>query len=197
MAASYPAGFDTMSDPSTNLSGPPLHSTMHNQINDVIEAIEAELGINPSGADATVAATLSALPSRYVSLTGGVLLTDTAQTITTAVGTDITWSTEVSDPDGWTAGAIALLTVPAGKGGRYVVTYSGSWSAAPGTTPAINCVINGTISYEVAGIPVFAGFIQNLTFIKTLVAGDTLKFQAFHNAGANRDLLSRLEIAPV
>lgn len=68
MPASYPAGFDTMSDPSANLSGPPLHSTMHNQINDVIEAIEAELGINPSGADATVAATLAALPSRYAAV---------------------------------------------------------------------------------------------------------------------------------
>lgn len=65
MAASYPAGFDTMSDPAANLSGPPLHSTMHNQINDVIEAIEAELGLSPSGADATVAATLAALPTRY------------------------------------------------------------------------------------------------------------------------------------
>lgn len=58
MAASYPTGFDTMSDPAANLSGPPLHSTMHNQINDVIEAIEAELGLNPSGPFATVQARL-------------------------------------------------------------------------------------------------------------------------------------------
>lgn len=71
MAASYPAGFDTMSDNSANLSGPPLHSTMHNQINLVIEAIEAELGLNPSGADATVAATIAALPSRYAPLSQG------------------------------------------------------------------------------------------------------------------------------
>lgn len=80
MAASYPGGFDTMSDPAANLSGPPLHSTMHNQINDVIEAIEAELGLNPSGADATVAATLAALPSRYVAV-------PTAWTAVTFTGT--------------------------------------------------------------------------------------------------------------
>lgn len=56
MAASYPAGFDTLPDPSSNLSGPPLHSTIHNSVNDVVEAIEAELGLNPSGVAATVAA---------------------------------------------------------------------------------------------------------------------------------------------
>lgn len=66
MAASYPGGFDTMSDPSSNLSGPPLHSTMHNQINDVIEAIEAELGLNPSGAFASVAVLLAEVPQGYV-----------------------------------------------------------------------------------------------------------------------------------
>jgi hypothetical protein len=59
MPASYPAGFDTMSDPAANLSGPPLHSTMHNQINDVIEAIEAKLGLNPSGVATTVAAVVA------------------------------------------------------------------------------------------------------------------------------------------
>lgn len=197
MASSYPGGYDAMSDPAANLSGPPLHSTMHNQINDVIEAIEAELGLNPSGADATVAATLAALPSRYVPLAGGVLLTDAAQTVVTATPTDITWGTEVSDPDGWTSGGSATLTVPAGKGGRYIITYSGSWSATPGTTPGINCTINTVISYEVPGPPVFAGYLQNLTFIKTFAAGDTLKFQCYHNAGSDRNITSRLEIAPV
>lgn len=81
MPASYPAGFDTMSDPATNLSGPPLHSTMHNQINDVVEAIEAELGLNPSGADATVAASISllraaAVPGAWTAVLGGIGFTN-------------------------------------------------------------------------------------------------------------------------
>lgn len=71
MAASYPAGFDTMSDPAANLSGPPLHSTMHNQINDVLEAIEAELGLNPSGAAATVAAVTATTAWTAVTFTNG------------------------------------------------------------------------------------------------------------------------------
>lgn len=60
MAASYPTGFDSMSDPGSTLSGAPTHSSMHNQINDVAEAIEVELGLNPSGASATVAARFTA-----------------------------------------------------------------------------------------------------------------------------------------
>lgn len=70
MAASYPAGFDTMSDPGANLSGPPLHSTMHNQINDVLEAIEAELGLTPSGSFSTVAGLIVPTAWTGVTLTG-------------------------------------------------------------------------------------------------------------------------------
>jgi hypothetical protein len=66
MASAYPGGYDALPDPGANLSGPPLHSTQHLAINDAIEAIQVELGLNPSGADATVAATLAALSSRYV-----------------------------------------------------------------------------------------------------------------------------------
>ena len=61
MAASYPTGLDTMSDPGANLSGPPLHATMHTQINDVIEAMQSELGLSPSAGDATVTARLARL----------------------------------------------------------------------------------------------------------------------------------------
>lgn len=68
MPSAYPAGYDTLPDPPANLSGPPLHSTIHNSENDAIEAIQHALGLNPSGADATVAAALAALAGRYVSV---------------------------------------------------------------------------------------------------------------------------------
>lgn len=68
MASSYPAGYDVMLEPGASLSGPPLHDSLHLQITDILAAIEAELGLSPSGTDATVAATLAALPFRYVAL---------------------------------------------------------------------------------------------------------------------------------
>ena len=135
------------------------------------------------------------LISRYAPLAGGVILTDAAQTFTTSVAADVTWGTEVSDPDGWTAGGIALLTVPAGKAGRYLVTYNGKWSAIPGSS-TVACYINGVAEYEftTSGGIVFA---PNLTFMRTLAVGDTIRFTAFQSNGVNRDLVSRLEIAPV
>lgn len=69
MPASFPAGFDVMLEPGGSLSGPPLHDSLHLQITDILAAIEAELGLSPSGTDATVAATLAALPTRYLSST--------------------------------------------------------------------------------------------------------------------------------
>lgn len=103
MAASYPGGFDTMSDPSANLSGPPLHSTMHNQINDVIEAIEAELGLNPSGADATVAATLAALATRYAALEREIAYAE-------ASGAQATFGPAITDITGATVTFTAVST---------------------------------------------------------------------------------------
>lgn len=134
------------------------------------------------------------LDTRYVSLYGGVTLTDAAQTITTSTSTDVTWGTEVSDSDGWTAGGIALVTVPAGKGGRYAVTYSGVWSGSAPNAGAW-CEYSGVVSYAANE----SGLVNVLTlsFVRTMAAGDTLKFRVFHAAGVNRDIVSRLEVVLV
>lgn len=139
----------------------------------------------------------AAFTARYVPLAGGVLLTDAAQSIPTSSVTDITWGTEVSDPDGWTSGGIATLTVPAGKAGRYIVTYSGTWSASP-TSQTIACNINSTPTYEVSpgSLGVGTNFVPTLTFVRTFAVADTIKFTAAQSSGSARDLTSRLEIAP-
>lgn len=90
MAASYPAGYDVMLEPGSSLSGPPLHDSLHLQLSDILAAIEAELGINPSGTDATVAATLAALPTRYDSGVVGFASSVVNQTGTAATPTDLT-----------------------------------------------------------------------------------------------------------
>lgn len=58
MASSYPGAYDTFASPGTNLSSSPTHSSQHQLEGDAIEAIQAELGLNPSGSSATVAARL-------------------------------------------------------------------------------------------------------------------------------------------
>lgn len=149
----------------------------------------------PQTLDPNVLAVDAAFTSRYVPIAGGVLLTDAAQSSATTATTDITWGTEVSDPDGWISGGIATLTVPAGKGGRYSVTFHSISNLSPGSASAC-CYINGTPSY----VNLFAGIfadVVNISFIRTLVAGDTLKFAVYQTSGASRDFTSRLEIAPV
>ena len=74
MASVYPTSLDTFATSRTNATAmTTTHPADHNDANDAINKIEAELGINPSGTQATVVARLDllnpAVPSAYT-LTG-------------------------------------------------------------------------------------------------------------------------------
>ncbi len=63
MASSYPGAFDsfptiTADKLLSDTVGGRAHRAMHNDMGDVIEAMQAELGLNPSGQAATVVARL-------------------------------------------------------------------------------------------------------------------------------------------
>ena len=62
MGTSYPGGQDSFqrANPNDPLNGP-SHAGQHDNAYDAIEAIETELGTNPSGSDATVVARLAAI----------------------------------------------------------------------------------------------------------------------------------------
>ena len=77
MASNYPGSldsFDTIaSDKKTSDSvGGRTHRDMHNDLGDAIESVQTELGTNPSGSDATVAARLSAIEAGTNLATGAV-----------------------------------------------------------------------------------------------------------------------------
>ena len=66
MATSYPSGLDAFTNPTgtdtlDSVSVP--HATQHININDAIEAVQAELGLLPKGAYATVRARLDNVTS--------------------------------------------------------------------------------------------------------------------------------------
>ena len=64
MATVYPGAIDALSNPTAgdNLdTASVLHTTQHTNINDAVEAIETELGINPRGAALSVRARLDAI----------------------------------------------------------------------------------------------------------------------------------------
>ena len=61
MATNYPAGLDSLTNPGAgDALTSPSHSGQHTNINDAVEAVQAELGTDPSGASATVKARLEA-----------------------------------------------------------------------------------------------------------------------------------------
>ena len=64
MATSYPAGIDNFTNPTSTDkldSATVPHSAQHINANDAIEAIQAELGINPKGASESVGARLTSI----------------------------------------------------------------------------------------------------------------------------------------
>ena len=66
MATSYPSGLDAFTNPTStdtldSVTVP--HATQHININDAIEAVQAELGLLPKGAYATVRARLDNVTS--------------------------------------------------------------------------------------------------------------------------------------
>lgn len=66
MASNYPAGLDTFDtidadDRMSDQVGGRRHRDMHNGVNDAVEAVQAELGVDPAGSAATVAARLDGI----------------------------------------------------------------------------------------------------------------------------------------
>lgn len=66
MASNYPGSLDTFDTIATDKKtsdavGGRTHRDMHNDLGDAVESIQGELGTNPSGSDATVAARLTAI----------------------------------------------------------------------------------------------------------------------------------------
>lgn len=189
MAASYPAGFDTMSDPGSNLSGPPLHSTMHNQINDVVEAIEAELGLNPSGAYATVAAALTAVATRV----GGTWRRVATQTVLTATNSLIVWDTEDVDTTGFLPTPSTTFTVPSGQAGLYDISCRIGWGGDPvlGFIQIV-CSTAGTYAFY-PGNSLSIGGAASVAGIPLAVA-ETVQINVYQTSGVARTAVGRLDI---
>jgi len=116
----------------------------------------------------------------------GTTLERTAFAIPSGATTDIAWSSETADTDGFIVAnsSNTLVTIPAGKGGIYAMTASGSWSSAFVEYRQLIIRKNGA-----------AGWILPLAFdnvltqswgacvVVPLLAGDTIQF-ALHQFNA-------------
>lgn len=103
MASSYPGSADTfdtiaVDKKQSDTVGGRTHRVMHNDLGDAIEAVQTELGTNPSGGDATVAARLDKIDdgTSHLSGTGAPEGVVTAAPGSTWLQTDAT-----TDVKGW------------------------------------------------------------------------------------------------
>lgn len=128
MTTAYPEAFDNFNNPlsgDTQNSVTVPHSLQHTNINDAVEAIEQELGVNPSGAGDTVVARFTTIEAAIaaVAVTAASALADgtvTAAKLATNAVTGIkildnTITDTKLTTDSVTTGKIAALAVTAAK----------------------------------------------------------------------------------
>ena len=151
MASNYPGSldsFDTIaSDKKTSDTvGGRTHRDMHNDLGDAIEAIEAELGTDPSGGSATVKARLDAIGTVGTGSPEGVV---TAAPGSTWLQTDAT-----TDVKGWlrwikatgTGNTGWVVGPEADTGWRSLLVWTATDTFSAGTTPDTT-----TFTYEGSG----------------------------------------------
>jgi hypothetical protein len=117
-----------------------------------------------------------------------------AQTLTNNTGTILTWNAERFDTDGFHDNSTnnSRMTIPAGKGGKYLVVASAYWVTGSGYRE-LNVLKNGSIvNYFYTVIDVTYGF-QNISTIVDCVATDYLELRAFQDSGGNLNVNSGAE----
>jgi hypothetical protein len=117
------------------------------------------------------------------------------QTLTTNVQTTITFDVEQFDSDGFHDNVTnnSRLTVPSGKGGKYLIV--GCWSWQNGTTGFRNAVIYKNGNEVLEGSFTLAssnGLQHNVVGIVDLAAGDYIEMAANQASGGNLNILGTL-----
>lgn len=187
MTTGYPGAYDSFAAPGTNLSSTPNHDDMHIDVQDAVEAIQAELGLNPSGSSVTVAARIAALEAI---IPNAQVTRSAPQSIANNTNSVVTWDTEAIDTDAIhsTVTNTSRLTVPSGKGGTWLAGFTVQWVGSGGTigadtnTFAIWLQVNGNSSiryclHEVQGVVSGSIALQ-------LAAGDYVEVGCYQNTGA-------------
>jgi hypothetical protein len=184
VASDYPGSldsFDTIaSDKKTSDSvGGRTHRQMHNDLGDAIEAVQAELGTNPSGSDATVAARLSAIEAGTNLATGAVTSAKIADgTITaTQIAANAVGSSELADNAVDTA-AIADSAVTSAKIADGTITATQIAANAVGSSELAD---NAVDTAAIADSAVTSAKIADGTIVAADVAAST--FAAFGTVG--------------
>jgi hypothetical protein len=200
MASLYPNGYDVFPAHAALMNQEPLHDNVHINLEDAIEAIQAELGLNPSGVYATLLARLAALDTRLNAMDVTIAAQPrvnfvgvcSSQTVGAGATTDVaTYDTQVEDPfDFYTGGASAVI--PSGRGGKYLVSAWVTNGVGLSTAGALYIKVNG----GVGAVQAIAAGVGDATVSRSfsLAAGSTVAVSIKNGHSASLGFTVTLEI---
>lgn len=179
--ANYPTSYDNLSE--GHVTGGVIQAATDNLHADAINAIEEELGLDPSGPLTTVAEALQSPPQVRVTKSA-------VQSLTNNTTTTITWNTESYDSHGLHDNAANTDRLTAPILGLYLVVFKAQFAlAAAGTRRHANVLTGG--GDTIASQQVFSTantMAITATGPTRLAAGEYVYAQALQESGGNLDL---------
>jgi hypothetical protein len=121
---------------------------------------------------------------------GASVYNSTDFTISTGAYTDLTFNTEAFDTDAYhsTSTNTARMTIPSGKGGKYLIVGQAFFAANATGTRGIRFYKNNTTSLGATLSPVSSATYStcmSMSRIVELSVGDYVTFQVYQNTGGN------------
>ncbi len=184
MPTVYPGALDSFVNPTdTDTLDSPPHDGQHTDVNDAAEAIEAELGLNPRGAFATVRARLDDIEVEAL-----VRVRRAAnQSISDSTDTEVSFDAEDHDTDTmWSAGNPTRITFT--TAGKYALGAISKWSGGTNSRK-IRFRLNGTTVLTETEVELPAGSLGVATFTERIfAAADYIEVQVTQFSGGALDV---------
>ena len=133
-----------------------------------------------------------ATPAAGSTFAGAAVTKNTTQTLSNATYTAVEYQVEDFDTDSFhsTVSNTSRMTIPSGKGGKYLITCAVTWKITSTGDRRIGIYKNGSaLIYPIGIVPVAADDTRiSTSVIYNLVANDYIEIFAFQNTGGNLNL---------
>jgi hypothetical protein len=110
------------------------------------------------------------------------------QSVNNTTDTTLTWNAEIWDTDNYhsTSTNPSRITIPAGLGGKYLLTGTLAYQSYGAGSRFVSVRINGAGSFYISSMTNLGGFDVSIPYAMTLVlnAGDYLQMSTYQDAGA-------------
>ena len=118
--------------------------------------------------------------------TGWKAYRNVSQSIPSSTKTAITFDTEIFDTDAFITVSSSTVTIPVGKGGKYLIIGGGYWASASSWFRSLFISKNGTLDSNIVASTVLtqaSDAAQIITTILDLVAGDVIRLLVEQTSG--------------